>query len=178
MRIIAGKYKHRLINYPENNKDIRPTKDRVREAIFSALGDISGKTVVDLYAGSGAMGIEALSRNASYAIFNDISKLSIDVVKANLSSLGIDNAIYKISYAEDFNLLNSLDKKYDIYFIDPPYKKGQYEKLINVILEKDIVSDNGILVIEYDTEFSFDESKFRNVKSYKYGDIMVKILWK
>ena len=134
MRIIAGKYKHRLINYPENNKDIRPTKDRVREAIFSALGDISDKTVVDLYAGSGAMGIEALSRNASYAIFNDISKLSIDVVKANLSSLGVDNATYKISYAEDFNLLNSLDKKYDIYFIDPPYKKGQYEKLINSIL--------------------------------------------
>ena len=82
MRIVGGKYRHRLINYPNDMEHTRPTKDRVREAIFSALGDISGARTLDLYAGSGAMGLEALSRGASHITFVDISPLAIkDVLK-------------------------------------------------------------------------------------------------
>ena len=73
MRVIAGIYRHRLLKWPDDVKHIRPTKDRIREAIFGALGDINGYTVLDLYAGSGAMGIEAISRGASKAIFVDIT---------------------------------------------------------------------------------------------------------
>ena len=77
MRVIAGVYRHRLLKYPENRLDIRPTKDRIREAFFSSLGDISGKTFLDLYAGSGSMGIEAISRGASKSYFVDNNLLSL-----------------------------------------------------------------------------------------------------
>ena len=73
MRIVGGKYRHRLISFPDDANQTRPTKDRVREAIFSALGDISHARVLDLYAGSGAMGLEALSRGASHITFVDFS---------------------------------------------------------------------------------------------------------
>ena len=104
MRIVAGKYRHRLIDYPENNPDIRPTKDMVREGVFSALGDISNKKVLDLFAGSGSMGIEALSRGASLCYFVDKSDLSIKVVKKNCLTLGIDNArVMQMDYLEALN---------------------------------------------------------------------------
>ena len=83
MRIVGGKYRHRLISFPDDMAHTRPTKDRVREAVFSALGDINGYRVLDLYAGSGAMGIEALSRGAKHATFVDISPLAIKTIKAN-----------------------------------------------------------------------------------------------
>ena len=131
MRIVAGKYRHRNIIYPENNPNIRPTKDRIREAIFSALNNIEDKICVDLYAGSGAMGLEAISRGAKKVYFNDISNAAINVVKENVKSLKIENNYYNISLNDDFSFLNSLNEKVDIFFIDPPYQKGEYNKLLN-----------------------------------------------
>ena len=77
MRVIGGEYRHRKLVYPENNKDIRPTKDRIREAFFSIVGNIEGKTFLDLYAGCGSMGIEAISRGAIKSVFVDISNESL-----------------------------------------------------------------------------------------------------
>ena len=86
MRIVGGIYRHRIINYPNDAEHIRPTKDRIREAIFSALGDLSGFKGLDLYSGSGAMGIEALSRGASFMTFVDKNKVAINTTKNNISS--------------------------------------------------------------------------------------------
>ena len=87
MRIVGGKYRHRLISFPDDMAHTRPTKDRIREAVFSALGDISGYRVLDLYAGSGAMGIEAISRGAKHCYFVDKNNIAINCVKENLNSL-------------------------------------------------------------------------------------------
>ena len=96
MRIVGGKYRHRLISFPDDMAHTRPTKDRIREAVFSALGDINGYRVLDLYAGSGAMGIEALSRGAKHATFVDVSALAIKTIKDNITSLKIDPSEYEI----------------------------------------------------------------------------------
>ena len=85
MRVIAGEYRHRKLVYPESNMDIRPTKDRIREAFFSIIGDINNKTFLDLYAGSGSMGIEAISRGANKSIFVDKSKEALKYIKENIS---------------------------------------------------------------------------------------------
>ena len=91
MRVIAGEYRHRKLLYPENNVNIRPTKDRIREAFFSSLGDIEGKSFLDLYAGCGSMGIEAISRGARYSTFVDMNNESISYVRKNIDSLHIND---------------------------------------------------------------------------------------
>ena len=91
MRVIGGLYRHRKLTYPEDNKNIRPTKDRIREAFFSIVGDLTNKTFLDLYAGCGSMGIEAISRGATKSYFVDNNKESINFVKENLKSLNISN---------------------------------------------------------------------------------------
>ena len=123
MRIVAGKYRHRLIEYPNNAEYIRPTKDRIREALFSALGDINGLTVLDLYAGSGAMGIEALSRGASKCVFVDNNQIAYKTVKNNLNNLGIED--YELIFDEDkkaLELFKSKGYKFELVILDPPSK--------------------------------------------------------
>ena len=107
MRIVGGKYRHRLISFPDDMAHTRPTKDRIREAVFSALDDINGFRVLDLYAGSGAMGIEALSRGAKHTTFVDISPLAIKTIKGNLDSLKVDNKEYSIIKNKDVLALDS-----------------------------------------------------------------------
>ena len=94
MRIVGGKYRHRQIIYPNDMEHTRPTKDRIREAIFSAIGDIDGFDALDLYAGSGAMGLEALSRGAKKCAFVDVSSVAIKTIKDNISNLKINNEEY------------------------------------------------------------------------------------
>ena len=134
MRVIAGIYRHRPLKYPENNPDIRPTKDRIREAFFSSLGDISNKSFLDLYAGCGSMGIEAISRGASKSIFVDNNLQSISFVKDNLRYLGIDN--YEILIMDDIKALEHFkdtNTDFDIIYLDPPYEKGKYEDILSYI---------------------------------------------
>ena len=112
MRIVGGKYRHRLIVYPDDATHTRPTKDRVREAIFSAIGDISNYNVLDLYAGSGALGIEALSRGASHCVFVDSSLIAIKTIKENVSSLKIPENEYEIIKNRDLVAIDSFKEKF------------------------------------------------------------------
>ena len=181
MRVIAGKYRHRILLWPDDAKHIRPTKDRIREAIFGALGDIEGKVVLDLYAGSGAMGIEALSRGASKAIFVDINQVALDTTKQNLKSLGISSLKGIVIALEDVKAIERLANehyKFDLIILDPPYKEGKYSDIIYLLKEKELISDNGIIVIESDHQIELDTSEYQKVRDYKYGDIRVKILWR
>ena len=179
MRVIAGKYRHRKLYWP-SDESIRPTKDRVKESIFSALGDISHITFLDLYAGSGAIGIEALSRDADISYFVDVNQNSISCIKKNLESLNISSSQYQILYMSDLDAINKLNEEHihpDIIFMDPPYKKGKYEEVIKYILDNGFLSPNGIIVAESDHPLEIDHNLFNKVKEYHFGkEILVTIL--
>ena len=177
MRIVGGIYRHRLINYPNDAKHIRPTKDRIREAIFSALGDLSNMKGLDLYSGSGAMGIEALSRGCSFMTFVDMNKVAINTTKGNLQSLGINNA--EVLFMKDVDAIKMFidrKEKFDIVFLDPPYKLGQYEYIINLLIDNDLLNGHAIIVTECDHDVNISSSLYNNKRDYKYGEIQVSIL--
>ena len=179
MRIVGGIYKRRLITYPDDAAHIRPTKDRIREAIFSALGDLSNYRGLDLYSGSGAMGIEGLSRGCSFMTFVDNNKIAIETTKKNIFSLNITNA--EILFMNDEKALDSFIKEkrvFDIVFLDPPYKEGKYEEVVNILLNNNLMSEHGIIVMESDRDIALSSSLFAKRRDYKYGEIKVAILWR
>ena len=181
MRVVGGKYRHRLLIYPNDASHTRPTKDRVREAIFSALGDISNTKVLDLYAGSGAMGIEALSRGAKHATFVDISPVAIKVIKDNLNNLKVPSEDFEIIKKPDFSALEHFKEKnykFDLIILDPPYEEGQYEKVAETLFNYDLLSENAILVLEANRQISLQNIDYQKNKEYHYGDIMVFIYWR
>ena len=181
MRVIAGKYRHRILKWPDDVSHIRPTKDRIREAIFGALGNIEGFTCLDLYSGSGAMGIEALSRGVIKSVFVDINPIALSATKDNLKSLGIANQDYVIIALEDVKAIEKLHKEgyvFDLIILDPPYKEGRYEQIVSLIMENGLLSNNGIIVIESDRQIELENNQFNKIRDYKYGDIKVKILWR
>ena len=177
MRVVAGKYRHRLLIYPDDAAHIRPTKDRIREAIFSSLGPLNGLEVLDLYAGSGAMAIEALSREAEEAYLVDNNKIAIATINKNLSNLGINNA--KVVFLNDFDALENFKKEgivFDLIFLDPPYKEGKYEEVIKYILDNKLVRDNARIVTECDHDLDFSFYSFKKIKTHQYGEIKVNVL--
>ena len=181
MLVIGGKYRSRLLTWPDDAKHIRPTKDRIREAIFNAIGDISNTVTLDLYAGSGAMGIEALSRYAKKSYFVDINKVSLDTIKGNLKSLNIPNTDYEVLPINDLMALSSLhnrDIKFDIVFLDPPYEQGDYARVIKILLEDNMLNENAIIICECNRLLDLPFDVFKKRKDYKYGEITVSILWK
>ena len=178
MRIVGGKYRHRLIVYPDDATHTRPTKDRVREAIFSAVGDITNYNVLDLYAGSGAMGIEALSRGASHCVFVDNSVIAIKTIKENVTNLKIPNEEYEIIKNRDLIALDLLKQKFDLIILDPPYEEGQYEMIVDLLKQKDLLSENAIIVMEADRPIILENIDYKKNKEYHYGEIMVFIYWR
>ena len=178
MRIVGGKYRHRIIVYPDDATHTRPTKDRVREAIFSAIGDISNARVLDLYAGSGAMGIEALSRGASHCTFVDISPIAIKTIKENLNNLKIDNNEYEVIKNKDISAIESFKNKFDLIILDPPYEEGQYELIVNLLKEKDLLNEHAIIVMEANRSIKLENIDYIKNKEYHYGEINVFIYWR
>ena len=181
MRVVGGIYRHRLLTYPDDATHTRPTKDRVREAIFSALGDISGLKVLDLYAGSGAMGIEALSRGAKHATFVDISPIAIKVIKENVTNLRIPKEEYEIIKQHDFDALKYFKDhniKFDLVILDPPYEQGQYETVIESLVDDNLLNDHAILVLEANRQIVLENIDYQKNKAYHYGEIMVFIYWR
>ena len=121
MRVVAGIYGGRTLRAPAGSAT-RPTSDRVREALFSILGDrVTEAAVLDLYAGSGALGIEALSRGAASATFVDSAPKAITALKGNLAALGITATVHR---AEATKWLRSAEAQYDLVFLDPPYREA------------------------------------------------------
>ncbi|MCF0117470.1 MAG: 16S rRNA (guanine(966)-N(2))-methyltransferase RsmD [Bacilli bacterium] len=178
MRIVGGLYRHREIVFPDD-LGTRPTKDRIRESIFSALGmNIVDKRCVDLFAGSGAYGLEAISRGAKVCDFIDLSNEAIKCIRENVKNLNINSAhIYKEDY-KDF-LINHINKEdIDVIFIDPPYKMKVNDELVNYLISNKILSNNAIIVLETDEQLSFSQEQYSKVKYYKYGFIHVTIIWR
>lgn len=170
MRIIAGKFKSRLINYPKNNQT-RPTKDNVRLAIFNVLNDLVNDAIVlDLFSGSGAYGIEAISRGAKFCYFNDQNYLAYKCIKDNLETLKITNyALYKQDYRLVLNLLKTENIKIDLLFLDPPYFKEFYNEVLD--LAKYILTKDSVVILEIDKKVDFIlNEEYEIIKEKIYGD--------
>ena len=177
MRIVGGKYRHRQIIYPNDMEHTRPTKDRIREAIFSAIGDITNYEALDLYAGSGAMGLEALSRGAKRCAFVDISNIAIKTIKDNISNLKINEQEYLLIKDKDINALKTFKNK-GINFLDPPYEQGDYQTIIDILIKDNLLSDNYIIVIEANREVTLENIEYSKKRDYYYGEISVFIYWR
>jgi len=151
MRVIAGEFKGRKLTCLAGKK-IRPTSDRIREALFSILlQKIDNALVLDLFAGTGALGIEALSRGAAKSIFVDISKQAIQIINKNIELLKLEKRTKVIecdaSTVFSSNILE--DFKFDLIFVDPPYNKGFLQStLMNIDLLK-IMGDDSIIIVEH-----------------------------
>lgn len=142
MRVIGGKYRGYIINSPKGNRT-HPMSEKMRGALFNVLGDIQGMEVLDAYAGSGAIGIEAYSRGASFVQFIENNKIAFDTIKKNITKLNIINYSLTRSNCVSWSLRNP-NEKFDIIIIDPPYN----EIKINYIIQlSSHITDQGILII-------------------------------
>lgn len=177
MRVISGSARGLKLLSLEGN-DTRPTLDRVKEALFSILTPyIYSAKVLDLFAGSGALGIEALSRGAECAVFVDSLPQAMDIVRENVSRA-------KFEDRSSFKLMNSLtylknsDTVFDIVFIDPPYKGNLYEACLTALCENKLLSEESVVVIEWDSELGSPEIPpcYNVVKERKYGRVMLSVL--
>ena len=176
IRITGGKNRSRLLETPNTNLT-KPTMDKVREAVFSALGEkVYNARVLDLFAGSGSYGLEALSRGAKEVTFVDSAPLAIKTIKENCEKLNEKNV--EILSSDVLAYLSQNTQEFDIIFADPPYKLDVYEAVVKTLIERHILSSNGIIVLESERELNIDESSFSKVRFYKYGLAKVYILRK
>jgi len=177
VRIISGKIRGLKLNSPSGT-DTRPTLDRVKEAIFSMLTPyLNDAVVLDLFAGSGALGLESLSRGACKAVLVDSSSDAISCIKSNISAARMENStdIYK---TDALRYLEQCSDCFDIIFLDPPYFAGIYDKVIGIISERNLLSENGLIVVEWDFENGFTNNilPFVVFREKKYGRVGVTVL--
>jgi 16S rRNA (guanine966-N2)-methyltransferase len=174
MRVIGGELRGRKLQAPAGG--VRPTADRVREALFQRLGDFSGARVLDLYAGTGALGIEALSRGAARAIFVEHGARAIAVLRANLAQLGLSGRA-RVIHADAIAALRSLARageRVDLAFADPPYASLELARAFAVIGEAGIVVPGGMLVAETRLRVELpDAPGFTELDRRRYGDTVI-----
>lgn len=150
MRVISGKARGTKL-FTLEGLNTRPTLDRVKEPLFSIINmKINGADILDLFAGSGAMGIEALSRGANSAVFCDNSKEAIHIINKNLEKTKFEAEVINNDFVKC--LLKLQGRQFDIIFLDPPYETDYIEKAINKILEFNILTKNGLIIAETDNQ--------------------------
>lgn len=172
MRVITGEARGRRLITLEGD-DVRPTTDKVKEGMFNIIQfDIPGANVLDLFAGSGQLGIEAISRGAKHCCFVDASKRSLDVVKENLKTCGFEKRASTFS-GDALSYAELTRDTFDIVFLDPPYRKQLIDKVLPLIASK--VSDGGIIVCETSNEEELPKTAggFSLAREYKYGKIRI-----
>jgi 16S rRNA (guanine(966)-N(2))-methyltransferase RsmD len=157
---------------------IRPTQDKVRKAVFDILGDIEGLAFLEIFAGSGAVGFEALSRGAAELTLVESNHNSILAIKRNIALLNTSSCnVYHLEAEKAIKLL-SLDKKsFDIIFIDPPYHKDMAKKILQTLEGYDILSPDGLIVVQHSKleQLPKEGLKFSLIKESKYGDTWLSI---
>lgn len=172
MRVITGTARGRKLKSLEG-MDVRPTTDMVKEAIFSTIQfDIEGSTVLDLFSGTGQMGIEALSRGASYGFFVDSARASYEVTKENLELSGFSSKA-RVVQMDSLDFLKSGNYTYDIAILDPPYSQGIIENALPLLEGK--MSEVGKVICEHEIGLELPETvgKLKFKKKYRYGKIEV-----
>lgn len=167
MRVIAGKYKRSNL-FTLDGDLTRPTKDMVKEALFSSISINDNTVFLDLFSGSGSIGIEALSRGAKDVIFNDINKDAVMIIKNNLNKFKENRIVYNLSYKE---CLNTIKMQFDYVYLDPPYSFSNYEEIFKLLIENKLLKENAIIIVEVRKDVILKE-KLINLslfKEKKYG---------
>lgn len=176
LRIIAGSARGRKLISPEG-KHVRPTLDRVRESVFNMLtAYLAEASVLDLFAGSGALGIEALSRGAAHAVFVDQSKASLEVVKQNLTLTHFEPSA-EVIYSDFSAYLRQCSTQFDLIFLDPPYAAGFLESALDIIHQRKLLAENGLIVCELDsTDEIVCPEAYELYRNRKYGKARILLM--
>jgi pantetheine-phosphate adenylyltransferase/16S rRNA (guanine(966)-N(2))-methyltransferase RsmD len=175
MRVTGGGMRGRRLRVPAQG--VRPTADRVREALFARLGDLSGARVLDLYAGSGALGIEALSRGAARAVFVERAAGALAVLRGNLASLGIEDRteVFRGDVATVVRRLGRLERRFELVFLDPPYADAaQPERALRALVDSGILAAQATVVVETTRERRLPEVEgLAPLDERRYGDTVI-----
>lgn len=172
MRVITGTARGRRLETLSGD-DVRPTTDKVKESVFSVIQfQIPDRMFLDLFAGSGQMGIEALSRGAKGAYFLDMRREAVSVIRKNLSATGLEDKA-EVRCADSLMFLRSCPVKFDVAFVDPPYKKGLAVRALEDL--PSVMNKSGVIVVETAAEEELPESTgdFLLDRTYRYGKIKV-----
>lgn len=180
MKVISGYLKGKKIK-GYNTVGTRPTMDRIKESLFATIQNyIDGSIILDLFAGSGSLGIEAISNHCKFCYFVDNNKQIIKILKNTLDELKISNAIvYHSDYNNILQLLKNNNIKLDIIFLDPPYKLNVLNGIVDYIVDNNLLNEKGLIVLEHQDNYKLKE--YKNLKLYKekkYSDKFITILQK
>lgn len=181
MRIITGKAKGVRLETLDG-LDTRPTSERSKEAIFSMLQfEIEGRVVLDLFAGSGQMGLEALSRGAKSVYLVDSGKRAFEIIKRNIQKTRLEGANSICTDSVSFLKRQSGEEKFDIVFLDPPYASDLINEVLGILFEKELIKETSYIVCESD-RFDFlnkaNQEKFEIIKTMKHGIAHISVLKK
>lgn len=177
MRIIAGKYKSRVIQIPRSIK-VRPMQDRVKESIFNILGkNCIGAKVLDLFSGSGSLGMEALSRGAAEVTFIDNNRTCIETIRKNLKTINIEKnvSVIRSDALKAIKRFGAEKESFDLIFLDPPYYMGLIEKALLAIDRYGIMNDSSVVIAHYFKKEIVPESigRIRLMRQNLYGDKII-----
>ena len=164
MRIISGKNRGRKL-FSFDGEEIRPTSDKAREALFAILGNVQDLNFLDLCCGTGAIGLEAESRGAN-VVMVDCNKKSLELAKKNAELIKSEA---KFVLSDALAYLKNTDKKFDVIFIDPPYKISLCGQAVKIIEERSLLFGDGTLIYERDVQEDFSGEKLKKYKEKKYG---------
>ncbi|WP_340023285.1 16S rRNA (guanine(966)-N(2))-methyltransferase RsmD [Paenibacillus sp. FSL K6-1096] len=179
MRVISGSAKGRpLKSVPGNGT--RPTTDKVKEALFSMIGPyFDGGTALDLYAGTGGLGIEALSRGMEAAVFIDMEQKAIDTVRANLKAARLEAQaeVYRNDAGRALGALEKRGRSFDLVFLDPPYRMKHGDELMTALAAKQLLKPEAVVVLEHESGYAYPEDipGFRRMKQSVYGEVTISI---
>ncbi len=180
MRIISGTSKGRRLATPKT-RAIRPTSDRVKESIFNILGkEVKGKVVLDLFAGTGNLGIEALSRGAKKALFVENGRQALRLIQRNLSQCGMDGRfeILPKEATRSIGILKQRGEAFDLILMDPPYEKGLVQKTLTKLNSYKIHHEDSILIIQHDRRESIPTmfKEWTLIRQRRIGDTLISFL--
>lgn len=175
MRVTGGEYRGQILTCPRR-AEVRPTEDRVRQGLFNVLGSaVVHANILDMFAGTGSLGIEALSRGAAYSLFIEKNAAVAKTLRANLERLPVEQGSYRILVGDALKLpekIADFPTGFDLVFVDPPYEAGLYEPAIAVVAEKRLLRADGILVLEYAVRRPVPEPgrDWQRLKTRVYGE--------
>lgn len=175
MRIISGSRRgHKLLEF--TGQDVRPTTDRVKESVFNIIQSfIPDARVLDMFAGSGALSFEALSRGAQNAVCIDTDKRSVDIIRKNAEALRFEERC-EILNMSCMDYVSRCNSEFDVIFLDPPYNKGFIEPALKAIVEKKLLSDDGVIMLESDnTDFYGGIDGLTIYRQRKYGRTFITV---
>lgn len=176
MRIISGSARGRKLKEPKG-MDTRPTTDKVKEGLFNIIQfEMEGRRVLDLYAGTGQLGLEALSRGAEHCTFVDQRREAAALVRENIKLCRFEDRA-RVAQEESLSFLSTCREKFDIVFLDPPYASGLLEKSLDRLTQFDILREHGIIVCESGTDWSVPAltPPYEVGREYRYGQIKLTV---